>query len=63
MFGERYFGVWEEGCCIRLSSSVLESFVFLGVLVSGSGEGVVGLCGRCMRVCLSCPYGPVFLGL
>ena len=43
--------MWEEGCCIGLSSSVLESFVcfcLVGVLVLGSGEGVVGLCRRCM---------------
>ena len=58
--------MWEEGRCEGLSSSVLESFVcfcLVGVLVLGSGEGVVGLCRRCMRVCLSCPYGPGFLGL
>ena len=44
--------MWEEGCCIELSSSVLESFVcfcLVGVLLLGSGEGVVGLCRRCMR--------------
>ena len=43
--------MWEEGCCIELSSSVLESFVcfcLVGVLVLGSGEGVVGLFRRCM---------------
>ena len=57
--------MWEEGCCIGLSSTVLESFVcfyLVGVLVLGSGEGVVGRC-RCMHVCLSCPCGPGFLGL
>lgn len=58
--------MWEEGRCKGLSSSVLESFVcfcLVGVLVLGSGGGVVGLCRRCMRVYLSCPYGPGFLGL
>ena len=58
--------MWEEGCCIGLSSSVLESFVcfcLVGVHVLSSGEGVVGLCRRCMCVCLSCPCGPGFLGL
>ena len=66
MFGERYFGMREEGYCIGLSSSVLGSYVcfcLVGVLVLGSGEGVVGWCRRCMRVYLSCPCGPVFLGL
>ena len=46
---------------IELGSSV--SFCLMAVLLLDSGEVVGCRCGRCMRVYLSCPCGPVFLGL